>query len=314
MHNSTMIANHSLLTAVGTGQRAAPSSCGVALLIMAIALTADDSPGQILTENAGVTSPEVPTLQLQLSAFEFDDLFDFRATPQLVLGLNRKTELKVSTPVVLHRWARFSAAPGAQDRETWWGPGDVTVRLKRSLAQTDGVMTSTRFAALFEASLPTGRDNVRGGGIRLPRKLQISTGGLRFGAGLAASWIRDRHRFSVDSWFRHPLRHDGIRIGESITAGAAYWFRLHPVVFDPDEEAVEIRPVIELRYTHQFASVADRRLADDGDRWIIAPGLQVYPTPNLLFEASVQLPIAQTIDDPRGDLRWGGLITIKVLF
>ncbi len=286
----------------------------VATLLLLTILTATPARSQVLTENAGVTSPEVPTLNLRFTTDSFDDLFDVRAVPTLYYGLDAKTELKVETPIVLHREADFVGATGQPDSETWWGLGDVGVRLKRSLAQSDGVMTSTRFAAMLEMTVPTGRDNVRGGGVELPRKLQISPGAFRFGGGLAASVIRDRHRFSADVWFRHPLRHDGIRLGETIEAGIAYWFRLHPVAFDPDAPTVEIRPVIEARYLHQFASVAGRRLGDDGDRWIVAPGIQVYPTPSLLLEASARLPIAQTIDDPRGDFRWGALVSIKILF
>jgi len=286
---------------------------GAALAVLVAACAA--APGaQILTENAGVTSPEVPTLNLRFTADSFDDLFDVRAVPTLYYGLDPKTELKVETPVVLHRDADFTGATGQPDQETWWGIGDVGVRVKRSLAQTDGVMASTRFATMLEMTVPTGRDDVRGGGVSLPRKLQISSGAPRFGGGLAASVIRDRHRFSADAWFRHPLRHDGIRLGETIDAGFAYWFRLHPAAFDPEQPTTEIRPVIEVRYLHQFASVASGRLGDDGDRWIVAPGIQIYPAPSLLIEANARLPIAQTIDDPRGDFRWGALVSVKILF
>lgn len=280
----------------------------------ALSVIAASGRAQMFTENAGVVSPEIPTFATTWATTVFDDLVDHRIVPSIALGLDRATEVKVLGPMILNRRARFVGAGGQRERADWLGVGDPIVRLKRSISQADDVMSSTRFAALAEVTIPAGRDSLRSGGVRIPRRLQSSPGAFQFGAGLAATVIRDRHRFAADAWVRHALRHEGIRLGPSIEAGVAYWYRLHPATFDPERPSVEVRPLLELRYLHQFSSVANRRIGDDGDRWILAPGIQVYPSPSVLLEASARIPMAQTIDDPRGDFRWGASFAVKILF
>jgi hypothetical protein len=194
------------------------------------------------------------------------------------------------------------------------GLGDVSLRLKRSLYQRDEVLASTRFAVMGEVWMPTGNHDSHDAGVDLPRKLQIGTGGWGFGGGSAFSLIRDRHRFSTDARFRYTTRHDGYRLGPIVQCRAAYWYRLHPARFSPDERWVEVRPVLEIVATYQFESQGSRGLGDEGHRVFMAPGIQIYPRDDLLFEASLQVPITQDIDDPRGDARWGLLVAMKILF
>lgn len=199
--------------------------------------------------------------------------------------------------------------------ENMSGLGDMSFQIKYSLSQTDDVMSSTRWAVLGELVAPTGRDDRKANGIRMPRRLQLGTGGWGYGIGTAYTVIRDRHRFSTDVYFRHRTRHEGFRLGESLHWDLAYWYRLTPATHDPENETIEIRGVFELLSTYQFESrQGNRGAGDEGLLVWAAPGLQIYPRRDVLIEASVQIPVVQTGDDVIGDRRWGFLIAVKFLF
>ena len=78
---------------------------------------------------------------------------------------------------------------------------------------------------------------------------------------------------------------------------------------------VEVRPVLELLSHYRFSSRSSAgRPRDDGWLISIAPGIQVYPRTDLLFEFNVEAPIFQNIDDPIGDRRWAITFAVKFLF
>ena len=283
--------------------------------VAVLLLLAQTAFGQIFTENAGVTSPETPTLREYFTYFESENLTDLRLNHQLLLGLDPKTELRVTIPTILHRRASFDTFGGFDASEDMAGLGDVSLRLKYSLYQTDDVMASTRWAILGELVAPTGRDDKKDGGVRIPRRLQLGTGAWGFGIGTVYTVIRDRHRFSTDFYYRHRTRHEGVRLGETAHWDLAYWYRLSPAKHDPEKETTEVRAVLELLNTYRFESRVGETGADDqGYQLWLAPGIQVYPRRDLLFEASVQLPIIDNVDDAIGDRRWGFLVAVKFLF
>lgn len=270
---------------------------------------------QILTENAGVTPPTIPTLRESVTYLAAENLESLRLVNQFLLGVTPQFELKLSVPAVLHQRASFRDAAGRIASEDLWGLGDLQLAAKYSLFQTDEVMESTRWAALFGSSFPTGDDGERDDGVRLPRRMQLGTGAWALTGGTAFTVIRDRNRFSCDLKYEYHTRHEGIRLGDTLDLDLAYWRRLTPARFAARTREIEVRGVIEILTRYRFSG-RDRR-GRIGDRGFVvwaAPGIQVYPRKDLLFEASVQLPIAQTIDDEIGDRRWGFLLAVKFLF
>ncbi len=182
-----------------------------AILLLGSLFLSSIASAQILTENAGVTSPETPTLREYFTYFESKNLTDARLNHQLLLGLDSRTELRLTIPTILHRRASFQGFLGSNESEGMTGLGDVSLRLKYSLSQTDDVMASTRWAILAELVTPTGDDDKKDGGVRIPRRLQLGTGSWGFGIGTAYSLIRDRHRFSTDMYFSR-FRRCGFRV------------------------------------------------------------------------------------------------------
>lgn len=140
---------------------------GALVFVGALALAAaPDAAGQVITENGGVISPQTPILRESVSFLQTAQVKELRWGNQLIVSApGIPLEAKVTLPVVY----RHVEVAGGGGREDLFGVGDLSVRLKQSLWQTDAVMASTRFAALAEVTLPTGNTTRRteGSGSRL---------------------------------------------------------------------------------------------------------------------------------------------------
>lgn len=269
---------------------------------------------QIVTENAGVVSPEAPILRESASFFDSENLRETRWTNQFFFALDTTRELKLSLPLV-SRESRFTAPSGQEESAHLVGLGDASLRFKQSLWQRDDIMESTRWAFLTELVAPTGDDDKKEDGVDIPRRLQLGTGDWSFGAGSVFTSIRDRHRFSVEALYRYRTPHEGIQLGPSADVNLAYWYRLSPSAFRKGEETTEVRGVLELLSSYRFASeVGGSSAHDDGALVWLAPGLQIFPGTTVLFEANLLFPIYQDLDDAVGDRRWGASFVLKFLF
>ncbi len=275
---------------------------------------AHSASAQIVTENAGVVSPETPILRESFTYLDGDHAREFRWSHQLILATDPSREFRLTVPTSWKQ-VEFAGPGGQREEEELFGLGDLSLRFKQSLWQRDDVMESTRWAALAEVVAPTGEDDEREGGAQIPRRLQLGTGDWTLGAGSAFTVIRDRQRFSAEAYFRHRTPHEGTRFGQTIDLNLAWWCRIKPVQFAPDHDEIEVRGVLELLDTYRFSSqVGGRSAGDDGLLVWIAPGLQVYPSKTFLFEANVQVPVFQNIDDALGDRHVGATLVIKFLF
>lgn len=286
-----------------------PPAC---LRILAALLLAAPSAAQIVTENAGVVSPELTILRELASVERSENLDEVRWSHQLLWAPDRANEFRLTVPLVW-REARFDA-PGGELESDAHGLGDVALRFKHALRRADGVMRSTRWGLLLELGAPTGAHDQRVSGVEVPRALQLGSGDWSFGAGSALTWIRDRQRASLEAFYRHRTRHDGLQLGATAELNAAWWYRLSPAVFQADS-GPEIRGVLELLSSHTFASEVGGSAADDdgGIVWL-APGIHFYPATNVLLEANVQFPLFQDLDDALGERRWSAHLVLKLLF
>jgi hypothetical protein len=275
------------------------------------ALTVDPALAQVVTENAGVTSPEIVLLRQGVLYQNYENGNDLRWVQGVQWAIDPKREFRLSFPIIA------KTVDFADSSTSMFGPGDVTIRYKQSLWQADGVMSSERWAFLSELGLPTGATDARGaGGELLPPRLQLGSGSFSLGAGTAYTSIHDRHRFSVEAFYRHYLPASGTRLGSAAELNAAYWYRLSPASFPEDEEPVEIRGVMEVLSSYRFdGEVLGNPGGGRGVLVWLAPGLQIYPPgQKVLLEGSVLIPIAQSLSDELGKRRFGILGTVKILF
>jgi len=264
---------------------------------------------QVVTENAGTVSPETPIWQTRLEYLKAEHLTDLRAVETFLWAPNEVMDFALSVPLH-HRDVEFA---GLED--TLEGVGDASLRWKYSMWKEDEVMASTRFSALAGVKVPTGRWREEDSGIEVPRKLQLGTGGWDIFGGPLFTHIQDRHRFAAELVGRFAFERDDFRLQPSLQAGLAYWYRITPATIDVAGEATEVRGVLELTSVFYGESRQDGRgIGDDGNITWLSPGVQVYPSFWVLFEASIQVPIIETVEDVRGDRKFGALVSVKFLF
>lgn len=269
---------------------------------------------QVVTENAGTVSPDTPILRESLSFFDSEDLRETRWVHQFLFAFRTGSELKLTVPVIW-REISFDDTAGVEHDADLTGLGDASLRLKHVIKKQDDIMESTRWSFLAELGAPTAEEDATEDGVEIPGQLRLGTGDWSLGAGSVFTRIRDRHRFSAEAFYRHRTRHDGLRLGPSADLNLAYWYRLSPSAFRAGEETTEVRGVLELLSSYNFASkLGSDTQEDDGTLVWLAPGIQIYPSPRTLFEANVQLPVAQDLDDALGDRRWAATVAIKLVF
>lgn len=264
---------------------------------------------QVLTENAGTVSPETPIWQTRFEYARSEHLTDLRVVETFLWAPNEIMDFGLSVPVH-HRDVKFG---GLED--TFGGVGDTSLRWKYSIWKEDDIMASTRFSALAGVKFPTGRWHEEDLGIEVPRKLQLGTGGWDVYGGPLFTYIQDRHRFAAELIGRYAFERDDFRLQPSVQIGLAYWYRITPSRIETAGEDTEIRGVIELTSIFYGESEQNGRgIGDDGNITWLSPGIQVYPSFWALFEASVQIPVIETVEDLRGDRKFGALVSIKILF
>lgn len=264
---------------------------------------------QIVTENAGVLSPQTPELREVFWFTEAASGRDLVWATQAIVSTDIANEFKFTLPWI---WRSVERSAGDLDLS---GLGDVSVRWKHALYRDDDVMRSTRWASLVELAAPTGDSDEFDDGVAIPPDLRLSRGDWSFGAGAAFTTIDDRHRFAVDAMYRHRTSHDGFQLGDSVDLDLAYWYRLAPARFDDLETTTEVRGVVELLSSYRWDNEESGEIADGGGSLVwFAPGLQVFPLDWFLLEANVLVPVAQTIDDAFGDRHVGGILSLKFLF
>ncbi len=243
---------------------------------------------QILTENAGTVSPESPGLREVIQVNRSQGLNEVRITTQGAFSWEPGEELRISLP--------YTFRSGS-------GLGDASLRYKKLLLKEDEVMASERLSLLAELMVPSGRFEASGP----PRELQNGMGSWQLGVGVAYTQIQDRHRRALEVLFRQPLNGP---IPQQLDANLAYWYRLTPAEFG-DEPEVELRGVIELITQHRFGGQLP---AMRGSLVWLAPGLQIYASPEVQFEVGLQIPIAQSVGDALGRRNTGGLFSVKLAF
>jgi hypothetical protein len=281
-----------------------------ALTVAAVIALDSGLVAQIFTENAGPASPELPAIREAVNIRETRNVREWRLDSQFIWSPTPALETRTTVPYLFRDY-------GGTDAD---GLGDLALRLKHSLWQEDDVLESTRFAGLYELTLPTGdTDAARdAGGVVLPQRLQLGAGAAGIGGGLALTLIRDRHRFSAEGFYRHTLEDDGFELGDLVRGNLAYWYRLTPATFRSGPEGrdpLEVRGVIELLGSYRFESEdAGQGLSDQGTEVWLCPGVQVFGSGRFLFEGALQFPVHQNVDDGFGRREWGALVSWKVIF
>lgn len=298
------------------GRRPLPLPPGIRCAALPLALLlppAAPALAQIYTIDAGVSSPELPSLGRHAEWWKRADGEELRYSTGLTWSPHTRLE---TTAIVtgLYRRGRFTSNGNTISSEQL-GFGDTLLLGKWALLREDDVMYSDRVSLLGGLSLPTGESGERSGGELIPRREQLGLGSFGGSLGLGTTVIRDRHRFAAALQWWHFGAHDGFEPGEELRLDAAWWYRLQPARFHPDGNVMEWRVVAELLSkwrTDDRLGGADQR--NGGFDLSAVLGLQCHASAALRVETAVQLPITTGIETAFGDPRFGVSFNMRLFF
>lgn len=278
-------------------------------LTLTCALLAAPAAAQIVTTDAAVRSPELPSARAVFGFRHHDRVDELEVRGEAVYSPSHDLELDLELPWVSRRLDEGPA------RGTVEGLGDASLRAKLELLRKDDVMRSDRLALLVRSVLPTGESDETLAGQRVHPRLQPGLGSFGYGVGAAATLVRDRHRASAAIEWLHRLDHDGFEPGDEIGLDVAYWFRLSPAEFTAGDSQAEWRAVVELRGRYAFRDHGPG--AARGDRGVqldAIVGLQVNAGFAMRGELGLVAPLVDEIDSPFGDAGFGVLAAFTLYF
>ncbi|MFQ5712579.1 MAG: transporter [Candidatus Scalinduaceae bacterium] len=179
------------------------------------------------------------------------------------------------------------------------GFGDLTLFGKYQFFQRDAHAQTTRMSALGRLKLPTGDDDEKRGGARLPPSVQLGTGSVDYGLGLIFTHIKGRFGINADLIYTINTEANDFEFGDTLNYDIAFGYRVLPSVYET-YPAKQLNLYLEFNgKLSQKNKQNDKRVDDSGRNTIfLSPGIQFIPRPNFLIEASFQKPI---YEDLRGN-------------
>lgn len=203
---------------------------------------------------------------------------------------------------VLVPWVRktmdFAAPDGRRLRFETSGMGDPILQTKWIFFADNRLRATTRLGLRARVKVPLGSTDARlPGGAVAPRSLQVGTGSWDFEPTLVFTDTENRWGFHANAGWRFNGRDEGFEAGDAFRYDAAVGFRFVPWVY---ESLKDQSVVAYLELNGEVAGrdrVGGRENPDSGGHLLfLSPALQWIPTPWLLFEGSVQLPVVHDLD------------------
>ncbi len=217
-----------------------------------------------------------------------------RGVANLVLGLRPDFTVRVQASHVTKRLER-PALPALEAD----GVGDLSITAKRRLYQRTAPAATTEASLLFGIESPTGADDRRDGGLRLPRPLQPGRGAAGASLGAAFTRVRDRWLLNADLLASAWLEDEGYRFGEELRVDVGGHYRLSPAVYTSYRQRT-LNAVLELNGRFVAEDEQDGATVPDtgAARVFLTPGLQWIGGPEWLVEAALLLSV---LSEARGE-------------
>ncbi len=219
------------------------------------------------------------------------------ASQTLVYGITPRLTAFATLPLLARR--RVETGPSSQ--RTSPAIGDLTLLGRYTVLADDYAPLSTRRAALIV-------------GVKLP------TGAERFGApsydpilGAVGTWAANRHELDVDFLYTAGTKRRDFEAANRLRYDVAYRYRLWPRRFG--RRLRQVSAVLELNgrwvaHTRRDGST----VRDSGGQVVfLSPGLQ-YVTNRLIIEASLQLPVSQSLNGSQVETDFVGVLSVRVPF
>lgn len=219
------------------------------------------------------------------------DVTRFMADTWVTYGLRHDLAVQLEAPIVYEAWERAGA-----DDEEMFGLGDPSVFFKyRFLTKDLGPVDTLRASVLGGLEIPLGSGD-------------LSSHSWDPFAGVVATMIRGRHgvnaglRYKVNTGTDSSGNLGGDGTDDALDYDLSYLYRLAPAAWASDSAAATYA-VIEMNGLYETG----------GDNEIVlAPGL-LYEAKEWAAELTVQVPVAQDVDD-RPELGWGIGLGLRLSF
>ncbi len=223
---------------------------------------------------------------------------------------HQRVTTKVVIPLV---YKRLRADPKARYSNT--GVGDLILDVKWAFFVRNRRNGTMRMAVVGSALLPTGSTSASfNNGMKAPRSFQLGQGAFGGGMTLVGTVVRDAWGLSADIGHHRSTADHGYRPGSMTQYNLAIGFRLPRYI-----ETIRTRTV--QFYVEWNGSVTGRNSQDDitlansgGHMAYLSPGVQWVVLPQLLIEASVQVPVVQDHNGTQADFGIRPALGARLLF
>lgn len=192
----------------------------------------------------------------------------------------------------------FTATDGRRLRFDASGVGDALVDTKWIFYSDNRPQASTRIGLQGGVKIPLGETDARlPSGEVAPRPLQVGTGSVDVPVKLIFTDVEGRLGFHANAGWRFNTRDDGFEVGDVFSYDAAVGFRFRPWTY---QSLTDQSLVVYLELNGEVAQEDEIGGAENPDSGghvlFLSPDLQWIPTPWLLFEGSVQIPVLQDLN------------------
>lgn len=224
----------------------------------------------------------------------------YATTLQGVFGLHEDVTLALNLPFVVKELK--TTMGGDRVRLDSEGPGDVAAVAKWRFFKDPVPGGTTEIAGFLGLELPTGRDDVRDGGQRLPRPLQPGSGSLDgiLGTAFTHVWDGGRWLINADLFYKANSEGDDYRFGDVLSFDVGGQYRLYPYRYERYDQ-LTVNVILELNgsWAQKDTLDGDRIGTTGGLKLFLSPGLQAIVTEDLLFEVGVQIPVHRDLNGPQ---------------
>ncbi len=236
----------------------------------------------------------------QLHVVQIPTIFGYNPTADTVIDLVVPYVIKeLKTPDKKHFDAR--------------GVADISLFGKYRLYREDVPRGSRQFSLIGGLELPTGATNIRKDGVKIPRPLQLGSGGVDPFFGFAAGWISAFHALEGGVQFKYNSRHDDFRFGTVTNYDLAYAYQIYPKW--PIENA-QLGLLLELNGEHRERDISgsSRVRNSGGDTIFLSPGIQYIFLPNALVETSFGFPVLDAANGSQLHKDYRVLFGFRIVF
>jgi len=211
-----------------------------------------------------------------------------------VLGYGARSDLTVFTALpIVHKRLEQAGPGGTRASRSATGLGDARLFARYTAVRRDAPGRTFRLAPFAGVEMPTGRDDARDGGRRLPQPGQPGSGSWDGFGGVVATWQTLAYEIDVQAAYQANTEANGFEFGDVARLDGSVQYRVWPRELGAGVPGFLYTTLGANLIHRQDNEVAGRTDPDaGGTQLFLAPGLQ-YVTKRWVLEGAVQLPVAQ---------------------